>query len=470
MEMKEKENIGYVVFLSLVGALGGFLFGYDTAVISGTINDVSELYSLSVAQQGWYVGCALIGSIGGVAIAGIFSDKFGRRPSLWFAAVLFTLSSLGCMIAPSFNALVMYRIMGGMGIGIASIVSPLYISEVSTPRYRGSLVALYQLAITVGIVASYFANAQILSWSQTVSFDNGWMAWVFKEQAWRGMLGMATVPAMLFCIILFFIPESPRWQIAKNKIGAAQNTLTRIFGVAEADRQISETQAMITSELQTDWRILFKPGYRLALLIGVCLAILGQFMGVNVIFYYGPIIFKEAGMEAQGSLNFQIIVGAVNVVSTVLGMLLVDRIGRKKLVYFGVIGMFIMLVAIGFYFQSKVEDPTILLYLIMFYIFFCAISICVVIWVLLSEMYPVKVRGLAMSCAGFSLWIGTFVIGQSTPILLDSLSPAITFWIFAVMCLPYLAITYFLIPETTGKSLEEIEKIWQDKAYSRLPL
>ncbi|MEN9918256.1 MAG: Arabinose-proton symporter [Bacteroidota bacterium] len=459
--MQEKENIGYVIFLSLVGALGGFLFGYDTAVISGTIDDVALLYNLSIAQKGWYVGCALIGSIVGVAMAGALSDKFGRRPSLWFAALLFTVSSFGCMIASSFDVLVWYRIMGGMGIGIASIISPLYISEVSTPRYRGSLVALYQLAITIGIVASYFVNAHLLAWSQEASFDSAWMTWVFKEQAWRGMLGMETIPALLFFIILFFIPESPRWQIANNKIGAAQTTLSRIFGTAEADRQINETQAMIQSEAQTDWRILFKPGYRLALLIGVSLAILGQFMGVNVIFYYGPIIFKEAGMEAQGSLDFQIIVGAVNVVSTILGMLLVDKIGRKKLVYFGVTGMFVMLIAIGFYFQMQLSDPTILLYLIIAYIFFCAISICVVIWVLISEMYPVKVRGLAMSCAGFSLWIGTFLIGQSTPILLDSLSPAITFWLFAVMCIPYVLITYFLVPETTGKSLEEIERIWQ---------
>lgn len=459
----EKSNLKYVIFLCIVGAIGGFLFGYDTAVISGTIQDVSLLYGLNDAGTGWYVGCALIGSIVGVSFAGILSDKLGRRPSLWLAAILFTVSAFGCMIAPNFQVLVWCRILGGMGIGVASVVSPLYISEVSPSRFRGTLVTLYQLAITVGIVASYVVNAKVLHWSQTMTFDHEWLNFVLKQEAWRGMLGMQTIPAALFFLVLFLIPESPRWQIAQNKIGAATKTLGKIFGADEADKQIRETQQMINSEEKTDWRILFKPGYRIALLIGICLAILGQFMGVNAIFYYGPIIFAEAGMGAQGSLDFQIIVGIVNVLSTILGMFLVDRIGRKKLVYIGVSGMLVMLIAIGFYFHSNMTDANILLYMIMTYIFFSAISISVVIWVLLSEMYPVKVRGLAMSCAGFSLWIGTFLIGQLTPMLLKGVGASATFWIFAFMCLPYMAITYFLVPETTGKSLEEIEKMWQDK-------
>ena len=224
--------------------------------------------------------------------------------------------------------------------------------------------------------------------------------------------------------------------------------------------QIEITKNSLLNKKKSDWRILFQPGYRTALFIGVSLAIFGQFMGVNVIFYYGPIIFKEAGMAAQGSLDFQIVIGVVNVLSTILGMYLIDKIGRKKLVYIGVTGMFLMLIAIGFYFKMSIGNPAILLYLIIAYVFFCAISICVVIWVLISEMYPVKVRGLAMSMAGFSLWIGTYLIGQLTPVLLESLSPAVSFWLFAVMCIPYFLITYFFVPETTGKSLEEIEDIW----------
>lgn len=459
----EKINLKYIIFLSIIGAMGGFLFGYDAAVVSGTISDVTRLYHLTESGEGWYVGCALIGSIAGVLIAGRLSDKIGRRLSLWLAAILFLTSAFGCMFAPSFNILVAFRIIGGMGIGVASIVSPLYISEVSAPRIRGSLVSLYQLAITVGIVASYIVNAQVLASSKAATFDTEWLRWTFQAEPWRAMLGLSSIPAALFFMILFFIPESPRWQIANNKSESAKKTLSKIFGINEAQKQLLETQQMINSESKADWRLLFKPGYRLALFIGVSLAILGQFMGVNVIIYYGPKIFQQAGMGSQGSLDYQVIVGAVNVLSTILGMFFVDRVGRKKLVYFGVTGMFIMLLSIGIYFKTGVDNPIVLLSFIMAYVFFCAISICVVIWVLISEMYPVKVRGLAMSLAGFSLWIGTYLIGQLTPVMLKGLSPSITFWIFAFMCLPYLAITYFLVPDTTGKSLEEIEKIWQEK-------
>lgn len=458
--MNTKENIKYVIFLSIIGAIGGFLFGYDVAVISGTIDQVTTQFKLDTVAVGWYVGCALIGSIVGVAFAGKIADVIGRKWTMLLAATLFTVSALGCMFVNSFEVLIYARILGGMGIGVASIVSPLYISEVAPARFRGTLVTLYQLAITIGIVASYFANAEVLKWANTGSFDSPWMQTAFQTEYWRGMLGLCAVPSLLFFLVIFFIPESPRWQISKNNLVAAKKTLTQLFGEEEAQLQIETTQKSLSNKEKSDWRILFQPGYRTALFIGMSLAILGQFMGVNVIFYYGPIIFKEAGMAAQGSLDFQIIIGVVNVVSTILGMYLVDKIGRKKLVYIGVTGMFVMLIAIGFYFFMNTNDPTILLYLIVAYIFFCAISICVVIWVLISEMYPVKVRGLAMSMAGFSLWIGSYLIGQLTPVLLESLSPAIAFWIFAVMCVPYFLITYFYVPETTGKTLEEIEDIW----------
>lgn len=458
--MNAKENIKYIVFLSIIGAIGGFLFGYDVAVISGTIEQVSAQFSLTTVSVGWYVGCALIGSIVGVAFAGKISDVLGRKWTMLLAATLFTISALGCMFVSSFEMLIWFRILGGMGIGVASVVSPLYISEVSPARFRGTLVTLYQLAITIGIVASYFANAKLLQLANSTQFETPWMHLIFQSESWRGMLGMCAIPSFLFFIIIFFIPESPRWQISKNNYSDAEKTLVQLFGIEEATKQMETITKSLSNKEQSNWRILFQPGYRTALFIGVSLAIIGQFMGVNVIFYYGPIIFKEAGMASQGSLDFQIIIGAVNVVSTILGMYLVDKIGRKLLVYIGVTGMFVMLITIGFYFYLNGNNPTVLLYLIIGYIFFSAISICVVIWVLISEMYPVKVRGLAMSMAGFSLWIGSYLIGQLTPVLLESLSPAISFWIFAFMCIPYFLITYFFVPETTGKSLEEIEEIW----------
>ena len=230
---------------------------------------------------------------------------------------------------------------------------------------------------------------------------------------------------------------------------------------------MSDLKNLVQSEKESNWRILFQPGFRVAMFIGVSLAILGQFMGVNAVLYYGPSIFQQTGLSEGDSLLYQVIIGFVNFGSTVLAMVVIDKIGRKKLVYYGVSGMLVTLILIGFYFvinkTANVVPPITLLILIILYIFFCAISICVVIWVLLSEMYPAKVRGLAMSAAGFSLWIGTYLIGQLTPWLMTTLSAAGVFWLFAVMCLPYLYIVWKLVPETTGKSLEDIERMWLKK-------
>jgi MFS transporter, SP family, arabinose:H+ symporter len=471
MKVKNQgENLVYVIFLASVAALGGFLFGYDTAVISGTIGTVSSQFGLNDAGTGWYVGSALVGSIAGVAIAGKLSDYFGRKIVLILSAVLFSVSAIGCMVSGSVSELVIYRIVGGIGIGVASVISPLYISEISVARYRGTLVTLYQLAITIGFVGAYLVNYGIDAYGvgidETVETTGLWSK-VMVTENWRGMLGSETIPALLFFIALFFIPESPRWLVLKSKEGTAQKTFGKIYGVAEAKNQVNDLKNLIRSEKESNWRILFQPGFRVAMFIGVSLAILGQFMGVNAVLYYGPSIFQQTGLSEGDSLLYQVIIGFVNFASTVLAMVVIDKIGRKKLVYYGVSGMLVTLILIGFYFvinkTVNVVPPITLLILIILYIFFCAISICVVIWVLLSEMYPAKVRGLAMSAAGFSLWIGTFLIGQLTPWLMTTLSAAGVFWLFAVMCLPYLYIVWKLVPETTGKSLEDIERMWLKK-------
>ncbi len=460
----------YVIFLAAVAALGGFLFGYDTAVISGTIGSVSAQFGLNDVNTGWYVGCALVGSIIGVAMAGKLSDYFGRKGVLIFSAILFTGSGIGCMLSGSISDLVLYRIMGGIGIGVASVISPLYISEISVARYRGTLVSLYQLAITVGFMGAYLVNYWISEYAvhmKALGIVGGFWGKYVVTETWRGMLGAESLPAILFFVILFFIPESPRWLVLKSKESSALKTLKRIYGTEQANEQVSDLKNLVQSEEKSDWKILFQPGFRVALFIGVSLAILGQFMGVNAVLYYGPTIFEQTGLSAGDSLFYQVIVGLVNFGSTVLAMAVIDKIGRKKLVYYGVSGMIVSLILIGFYFTvnkvSNVVPPIMLLILILVYIFSCAISICVVIWVLLSEMYPARVRGLAMSAAGFSLWIGTFLIGQLTPWLMTTLSPAGVFWLFGVMCLPYLYITWKLVPETTGKSLEDIERMWLKK-------
>ena len=465
---QSKTNIGYIIFLSVVAALGGFLFGYDTAVISGTIAQVSQQFGLNTLQAGGYVGCALIGSIGGVACAGILSDRGGRKNTMILSAILFSASAIGCALASSFNELVIYRIIGGVGIGVVSIISPLYISEVSVPQYRGRLVSLYQLAITIGFLGAYLVNYQLVLGADTAAqSSNQWIVKVFSDEIWRGMLGMETVPALLFFLIIFFIPESPRWLVLKNKEMRASRILQRIYGSkSESEVQINAIRQVAGGESKSEWSLLLRPGILKAVIIGASIAILGQFMGVNAVLYYGPSIFQESGLSSGDSLFYQVLVGMVNMLTTVLALVIIDKVGRKKLVYYGVSGMIISLVLIAFYFIKGAElqiPSTALLIFFLSYIFCCAISICAVIWVLLSEMYPIKVRGLAMSIAGFSLWIGTFLIGQLTPWMLQNLTPAGTFLIFAGMCIPYILIIWKLVPETTGKSLEEIEKNWDKK-------
>lgn len=464
-KMRSTANFSYLIFLSVVAALGGFLFGYDTAVISGTIAQVTQLFQLDTLQQGWYVGCALTGSIVGVCVAGILSDKLGRKMTMIISSILFSISALGCAISADFTQLVAYRIIGGIGIGVVSIVSPLYISEVSVAQYRGRLVSLYQLAVTVGFLGAYLVNYQLLAYTENGNqLSADWLNMIFITEVWRGMLGMEILPAMLFFIILFFIPESPRWLIVKGKEEKAVNILKKIYiSIPEAENQLKETKSVLTSETKSEWTQLMKPGIFKAIIIGACIAILGQFMGVNAVLYYGPSIFENAGLSGGDSLFYQVLIGLINTLTTVLALIIIDKIGRKKLVYYGVSGMVVSLLLIGIYFlfgDSWKISSLFLLIFFLFYIFCCAVSICAVVFVLLSEMYPTTIRGLAMSIAGFALWIGTYLIGQLTPWMLQNLTPAGTFFLFAVMCVPYMLIVWKLVPETTGKSLEEIERYW----------
>ena len=387
------------VFIAIVAALGGILFGYDTAVISGTTEVVKMQFGLSTGGEGWYVGCALIGSILGVLIAGMMSDFLGRKKTMLISALLFSISAIGCAVSQDFTQLVIFRIVGGFGIGIVSIVSPVYISEVSPAEVRGTMVSLYQLFITIGFLLAYLANYLILKGTSMADY-------------WRPMLGAEAVPDILFLVLIFFIPESPRWLAVRGE----------------------------REDKSEEWKALREPGILKAVLIGSAIAILGQFMGVNAVLYYGPKIFADAGFEDP--LFSTVLVGVVNMLTTVIALAIIDKVGRKQLVWWGVGGMIFCLLMIGLYFLPATSLPT-------------------VVFVLLSEMYPNRVRGLAMSIAGFALWIGTYLIGQLTPWMLETLTPAGTFFLFAFMCLPYLWIMYKHVPNTTGKTLEEIEEYWR---------
>ncbi|MBR5567618.1 MAG: sugar porter family MFS transporter [Bacteroidales bacterium] len=460
--MKQKNTLGYVIFMAVVAAIGGILFGYDTAVISGTTAIVKNQFALTDMMEGWYVGCALIGSICGVLVAGTLSDYLGRKLTMLISAALFSISAIGCAVCGSFDALVAYRIVGGVGIGIVSIVSPIYISEVSPAKIRGTLVSLYQLAVTIGFLLAYMANWAIdANIDPSVCGDVTLWQKIMHTEAWRGMLGSETLPALLFFFIIFFIPESPKWLIVNGKLDKASKVLNKIYATpAEADEEITVTQNSLKGETKGAWADLLKPGILIAVVAGSAIAILGQFMGVNAVLYYGPKIFSEAGFD--NPMFSTVLVGVVNCVTTVLAVFIIDRVGRKQLIYWGVSGMILCLVAIGIYFAWGSQlglGNAFMLTFFLAYVFCTAISICAVVFVLLSEMYPNSVRGRAMSIAGFALWIGTYLIGQLTPVLLGW-SQAGTFFVFAVMCVPYMLIMWKVIPETTGKTLEEIEGYW----------
>ena len=458
--MKSNKNLSFIWWITITASLGGFLFGYDTAVISGTLSMVRSQFGLNAAMEGWYVSSALLGCVIGVSFAGWLSDKYGRKKVLLIAAILFSVSAVGCALISSFSALALYRLIGGMGVGIASMLSPMYISEISPPAIRGRLVAIYQLAITIGILGSYLINVWLLNQSgEQFFFVTNKLTLIFKTEVWRGMLGMEAVPAILFFILLMFVPESPRWLVINGKIEKAKLILLKTSGEIESETEIRDIQESLASGKKSK-NLILEPGIKIAVFLGVSLAVLQQFTGIDAIIYYGPRIMEQAGFGLNDALGSQVLIGAINLIFTLLAIWQIDKFGRKPLLLSGTLGMFISLLAIGFLFIFNRADGILLLSLILIFIASFAFSLGPVVWVILSEIYPTKIRGRAMSIATMAVWIGTTIIGQLIPLSLDNLGPAVTFWIFALFCIPTMWIGWKIMPETKGKTLEEIEKYW----------
>lgn len=463
----------YLVLICLTAALGGFLFGFDTAVISGVVGFVKGEFGMSAAMEGWFVSCALLGCIIGVAAAGKLSDSYGRKKVLLLSALLFTISALGCMLVKQEFWLISFRFVGGLGIGVASMVSPLYISEFSPARLRGRMVTLYQLAITIGILIAYFSNASLLNFSTTNVFQEGFFHWIISEHVWRSMLGMGLIPALIFLICLFFIPESPRWLMMKKREGEAKDLLGKINDEKTTMQEVAAIKASFVEE-KGGLKELLSPVYRAALIIGILLPFLSQVSGINAVIYYGPRILDEAGFTLGSAFGGQVTIGIVNVIFTFVAIFTVDKWGRKPLLMLGVSLAIIALVSIGILFRLNViEGPWILL-LILLYIASFAFSFGPVVWVIIGEIFPTSIRGRAMALGTLSLWVANFFVGQLTPMMLDGIGPAGTFWIFAILCSPTLWLVWKLIPETKGRSLEEIEEHWknkhEDKEKAALPV
>lgn len=436
---------GPVIFITAVSALGGLLFGFDTAVISGTIGLVKGQFQMGVDLEGWFVSSALVGCVVGVALAGISSDAFGRKKILFTAALFFLVSSIGCALSNTVFSLITFRVIGGLGIGIASILSPLYIAELSPARLRGRLVALYQLAITVGILAAYLSNAGLVNWLENSN-----------TEIWRWMFGTEAAPALIFLVLLFFIPESPRWLISKNRHRAAKMILEKYLPASEAQEQTDKVNVSHKGG-QGVLSIIQNPKLLGLLAIGALLAAFSQLSGINAIIYYGPDILSDAGLTLSASLGGQVSIGIVNVVFTFFAIWKIDSWGRKPLLLAGIAGAFTALVLCGFYFSNGLDNPVLIIVFITTFIAFFAFSYGPVTWIVLSEIYPTHVRGTAMSIATMSLWLSNVLVAQVFP-RLNTWSEGGTFFVFAGITFIAFIFVALFISETKGRSLEEIEQ------------
>jgi SP family xylose:H+ symportor-like MFS transporter len=455
MQDDEKGSALYVGLVCVVAALGGLLFGYDTGVINGAIGPLKAHFTLDAKWAGWATGCALLGCAIGAGAAGALSDRFGRKKVLILSAVLFFISAVGTAIPRSIAAFIIYRILGGIGVGAASISSPMYIAEISPARIRGRMVSVNQFAIVTGFLVVYFVNYFIAL--------QGDLAWN-EQVGWRWMFGSEALPALLLLVCLFFVPESPRWLTKQNRVDEALGILARVDGSRYAQAELIEIKDAVAHE-RGSLRQLFQPGMKIVLVIGIVLAVLQQVTGINVFLYFGTEIFKKMGSETNAALLQTVIVGAVNLTFTVIAIWTVDRLGRKPLMMIGSTGMGVSLLAMGVAAYSRTTGLWILVF-ILGYIACFALSVGPVTWVILSEIFPTRIRGRAMAVATVCLWVANYVISQTFPMmdenpwLLGKFHRAFPFWLYGAFCIILLVFVGRYVPETKGKTLEEIEKHW----------
>jgi len=446
----------YLVLVCLVATLGGLLFGYDTAVISGAIGFLKTHFGLGAEMEGWAAACALLGCMIGVAGAGTFSDRFGRRNVLILSAILFLVSAIGTAIPRPLTTFLVFRFLGGLGVGAASMTSPMYIAEISPAHIRGRMVSINQLAIVLGMLVVYFVNYFIVGLG-----DEAWNV----QTGWRWMFGSEALPALLLLALLICVPESPRWLVKQGRTQEAQAILTRIGGADHTRVELAEIQSAIAHESGSLLQLI-EPGLRRVLVIGVVLAVLQQVTGINVFLYFGPEIFKEiAGSRMDAALLQTAAVGSVNLLFTIIAIWTVDRLGRKPLMIIGSSGMGIALIGLGIAAYSGQAEAWTLVF-ILAYIACFALAVGPVTWVILSEIFPTRIRGRAMAIATFCLWGANFVVSQTFPMmdenawLVELFHHAFPFWVYGVFCIIEVLFLWMCVPETKAKTLEAIEKMW----------
>ena len=432
----------YVILISVVAALGGLLFGFDTAVISGTLNFIQPYFGLSEAGLGWTVSSLLFGCILGVSIAGKIGDLYGRKKILMLAASLFFLSAGGSAISTNLLFFVAARLTGGIAVGVASILSPMYIAEIAPAKYRGRLVSLNQLAITTGILIAFFTNYLLVNTG---------------ENNWRWMLAVMTAPATLLFFSLFFVPESPRWLVARGSEDKAYSILLKTGEITTAHDSLAEIKQTLLNTNEASYWDLLVPKIRPILWIGIILSVFQQITGINTIMYYAPKIFAQIGQSNNMALLQTVAIGGINFIFTILAMLFIDKFGRKFLIIAGSFGMTFMLAGLSLlYFLNKANSILVLVF-ILGYIAFFAASLGPSLWVVVSEIFPNRLRSKGMSLSVMALWIACTIVTIAFPVMLDALNGALTFLIFALICLVCLWYVWKYVPETKEKTLEELE-------------
>lgn len=455
---KQTGSIGYLVVVCSVAALGGLLFGYDTGVINGAIGPLKNYFGLSPKLEGWAAACALLGCVFGAAGVGTLTDWLGRKKVMIISAVFFLVSAVGTALPRDLTTFIVFRIIGGLGVGAASMTSPLYIAEISPARIRGRMVSVNQFAIVTGFLVVYFVDYFI-----ALQGNDAWN----DAYGWRYMFASESLPAVLLLVLLFFVPESPRWLTRQGRDDEALGILSRVDGGDFARAELYGIRNTIARENGTLTQ-LFHPGMAIVLVIGITLAVLQQVTGINVFLYFGTEIFKKMGSETNAALLQTVVVGSVNLTFTIIAIWTVDKLGRKPLMIIGSAGMGLSLFAMGAAAYFGKTDLWLLLF-ILTYIACFALSVGPVIWVILSEIFPTGIRGVAMAVATVCLWIANLAVSQTFPMmdgnqwLIEKFHHAFPFWIYGAFCVVLLLFVVRYVPETKGKSLEEIERFWIDR-------
>lgn len=453
----EKRIVTYLFMICMVSAMGGLLFGYDWVVIGGAKIFYEPFFSLdgSAAIRGWAMSSALVGCLFGALLSGVWSDRYGRKKMLIIASFLFAASAWGTGVVDDFDWFIFYRIVGGFGIGIASNVSPVYIAEVSPAAVRGKFVSLNQLTIVLGILMAQLANWLIGEHYTTGANE---LSAQSVEWAWRWMFWAELVPAVLFCILSFLIPESPRWLATRQRDADAEAVLIKIGGKEYAAKTLQELKQVVGGEEErVRLSELFRPNVRNVLIIGIVLAVFQQWCGINVIFNYAHEIFSEAGYEVSDVLMNIVVTGVTNVIFTFVAIYTVDRLGRRTLMFVGSIGLALIYITLGCCYWLGLSGWPMLLLVVMAIACY-AMSLAPVIWVVLSEIFPVRIRGMAMALSTFFLWAASFLLTYTFPLLNEVIGASGTFVLYGVICFLGFLFIRSKLPETKGKTLEELEK------------